>query len=343
MITTKLGGSSVVAENFCNLREICQGQKCIVVSAIGKSWRDDEKTTDLLQKFYYGREDAWQKVCQKFLRAAVVSGVNLDVEKMLFNAKKQAKTLAHCLSLGEELTAKLVAAFLKCPYLEAEKIVRFKNGKFAAKETSCNVRSAFCGLKRGVVGGFYGGSANGRVLFPRGGGDVSGAIFAVGTNSELYQNWTDVDGVCNANPQCVFGAKTIGQLSYDQMYLLAQSGAEVLHPDAVKISRKAGIPIAVGNSKSCKLFSSISFCPSHLPFISVCQKPCRVGTETTVLHNLSSIKASACVLQVAQQLKQTGIMLFKTILNDKTTKFFSSAPIVQCVFDVFSNCKRHEV
>lgn len=336
MITAKLGGSSVVAENFCHLREICDGNKCIVVSAIGKSWRGDEKTTDLLQKFYYGSEDAWQKVCQKFLRAAEVGGVNLDVEKMLFNAKRQAKTLAYCLSLGEELTAKLVASFLKCPYLEAEQLVRFKCGKFAAKETLQNIKSAFCGLKRAVVGGFYGGSADGRALFPRGGGDVSGAIFAVGTSSEMYQNWTDVDGVCNANPQCVFGAKTITQLSYDQMHQLAKNGAEVLHPDAVKIAQKAGIPIAVGNSKSRKLFSTISFCPSQLPFISVCQKPCRVGTETTVLHNLSSADASSCTFQVASRLQQTGAVLFKTILNGKTTKFFSSAPIAQCVFDVFS-------
>lgn len=341
MITAKFGGSSVVAENICHLEQICQGNKCIVVSAIGKSWRGDEKITDLLQKFYYGQEDAWQKVCQKFLRVAVVSGVKTDVEKMLFNAKRQAKTLQHCLSLGEELTAKLVASFLHFPYLEAEKILRFKNGKFASNETFANLKSAFRGLKRAVIGGFYGGSADGRVLFPRGGGDVSGAICAVGTNSELYQNWTDVDGVCNANPQCVFGARTICQLSYDEMYLLAQNGAEVLHPAAVKMAKKYGVPIAVGNSRSCQLFSTISFCPSRLPFISVCQKSNGNGIETTVLHNLSTAQASNCVFQVAKQVQQTGVALFKTILNSKTTKFFSSAPIAQCVFDVFNGCNEH--
>src|SRR3712207_8552392 len=50
--------------------------------------------------------------------------------------------------------------------------------------------------------GFYGKTENGEIkTFDRGGSDITGSIIAGALNSELYENWTDVDGVMTADPR----------------------------------------------------------------------------------------------------------------------------------------------
>src|SRR3712207_8875089 len=66
--------------------------------------------------------------------------------------------------------------------------------------------------------GFYGKTENGEIkTFDRGGSDITGSIIAGALNSELYENWTDVDGVMTADPNKDKNAKTIDHLSYEQL------------------------------------------------------------------------------------------------------------------------------
>ena len=65
--------------------------------------------------------------------------------------------------------------------------------------------------------------------------------------SSLYENWTDVYGVCVADPVKVYGVSTIRSMSYSEMRALSRGGAEVLHPSAISPAERFSIPIKIGN------------------------------------------------------------------------------------------------
>ena len=169
MITAKFGGTAVTPENLHFVKNILSpNHKVVVVSAIGKRHFGDTKTTDLLQQYFaFGNEKCWQKVCQNYQDLVEQNGIDLDLDKQLFLAKKQAKiSLAHCLSLGEELSARCVAKYLGGQFLDAQNLVIFKGNKLDLPSTISAIKGQICGNKLVVVGGFYGGNKQGRQVFP---------------------------------------------------------------------------------------------------------------------------------------------------------------------------------
>ena len=289
MITAKFGGTSITARNLYHLKEIITPfHNCVVVSAIGKEHYADTKTTDLLREYYATQsQEVWQQIADKYRRMVEVNAIEVDVEALLRDAKSRALAydMAYCTSLGEELSAKIVARYLNAKYVEAEQVVRFRGGKLCGRSTYTNAQKAFSGLNLGVIGGFYGGAEGGRATFSRGGSDVTGAILAAALNSSLYENWTDVNGVCVANPSRVHGVATVESMSYNEMLLLSKSGAEVLHPDAVAPVEKRGIPIKIGNFLNPAGASTlISHCPSQSKLLSIAERTENGVVVTTVLH-----------------------------------------------------------
>lgn len=302
MITAKFGGTSVTPRNLFHIKEILTPfHNCVVVSAIGKEHFSDVKTTDLLRDYFQSRADTtWQQIADKYRRMVEVNAIDVDVEALLAEAKSRALAfdVAYCMSLGEELSAKVVARYLNAQYVEAEQVVRFRRGKLLTQASYANAQKAFCGLNLGVIGGFYGGTEGGRDTFPRGGSDVTGAIIAAATHSTLYENWTDVNGVCVANPTRVHGVDTVESMSYREMLLLSRSGAEVLHPDAVAPVEALGIPIKIGNFFNPHGASTlISHCPSQSKLLSIAEKQIDGKVVTTVLHTFSQWQIAALISQ----------------------------------------------
>lgn len=308
MITAKFGGTAVTAQNLHCLKSIVTPHhKCVVVSAVGREHPRDIKTTDLLARHYSGDPLAWNKICQKYRRLVEVNGVSTDVDKLLFDAQRRSRAfdLSYCMSLGEELSARIVAKYLNAQYVEAQDVVVFNGKRLVVSATYANIKRAFLGLSCGVMGGFYGGliskptnlqqlsqASSARQIFPRGGGDVSGAICAAATDSTLYENWTDVYGVCLADPKRVGGVSTAQNLSYAEMRLLADSGADVLHPQAVNYVAKRAIPIKIGNYLNPQGASTlVSNCPSGLPLLLATESVSKGVYHTTVLYTLPVQKA----------------------------------------------------
>ena len=310
MITAKFGGTSITARNLFHLKEIITPfHNCVVVSAIGKEHFADVKTTDLLREYYQTHSDAvWQQIADKYKRLVEVNGIRVDVEALLCDSKRRALRfdMAYCASLGEELSAKVVAAYLNASYVEAEQVVRFKKGKFCASLTYSNAKKAFRNVSLGVIGGFYGGAEVGRATFSRGGSDVTGAILAAALNSSLYENWTDVNGVCVANPSRVHSVETIESMSYGEMLLLSRSGAEVLHPDAIAPVEKKSIPIKIGNFLNPFGASTlISHCPSQNKLLSIAEKVTADKVVTTALHAYPQWQISALISDFLRSYTQT--------------------------------------
>lgn len=292
MITAKFGGTAITPSNLHFVKScLTPNHNVVVVSAVGKEHPDDCKATDLLRNYYLSRDERfWTAFCGKYRRLTECNSVELDVDRLLFDARLRADKfdLAYCMSLGEELSAKIVAKYLSATYVEAEQTVRFGKRKLLLKDTLTAAASAFKGVELAVTGGFYGGSINSRKLFSRGGSDITGSLCAVATCASLYENWTDSYGVCVANPVKVFDVSTVCSLSYDEMFALAKAGAEVLHPDAVKPCKTYGIPIKIGNFYNPAGASTlVSNCRSAAPVLSIAERTDSYGnTVTTVLHNV---------------------------------------------------------
>lgn len=316
----------MTAENLHHVKRLAEGCGCVVVSAPGRC-ADGEKVTDMLYRHFYGDGRAWKLIENRFLKIAAVNGIRCDVEKLLWQARRRSmRSLPYCLSLGEELSARLCAQYIGAQYIEAEDCLRFDKG-FNARLSVQNLRKAFMGVKQGVMGGFYGGCDGGRRVFSRGGGDVSGCIAAVALGSSVYRNWTDVEGVCRADPRRI-QSPTIPFLSYGQMYRMAVSGAQVMHPQAVTVAKRAAMPVVVASFFNENApFTLISNCPSPLPFLSASEK---IAGERvcTVLFNLP--KSQVCRL-IAQTVKGDARVELGDFL-----RVYSKNSLLKPLYDAFS-------
>jgi aspartate kinase len=71
---------------------------------------------------------------------------------------------------------------------------------------------------------------------------------AAALSAERCDIYTDVDGVYSADPRRVKDAHRIDVIDYEEMVELATSGAQVMHPRAVEIGARYGVPIRVLSS-----------------------------------------------------------------------------------------------
>ncbi|MCB0050269.1 MAG: aspartate kinase, partial [Caldilinea sp.] len=82
----------------------------------------------------------------------------------------------------------------------------------------------------------------------RGGSDYSAAIVGAALDVDEIQIWTDVNGVMTADPRIVPNARSLHQLSYEEVAELAYYGAKVLHPKTVTPAIEKKIPVRVLNT-----------------------------------------------------------------------------------------------
>lgn len=97
-----------------------------------------------------------------------------------------------------------------------------------------------------VVAGFQGIDDAGDVTtLGRGGSDTSAAALASALHADALTIRTDVDGVYSADPRLCPNAVRRARISYGDMLLLAQKGAQVLHARCVETAARAGLPVKV--------------------------------------------------------------------------------------------------
>jgi aspartate kinase len=97
-----------------------------------------------------------------------------------------------------------------------------------------------------VVAGFQGATEDGEITtLGRGGSDTSAVALGAAVDAAAVEIYTDVNGVMTADPRIVPAAATIASCSYEDVHRLAVHGAKVIHPRAVEIGWRHGIPIKV--------------------------------------------------------------------------------------------------
>ena len=260
----KFGGTSMASGNvILSAAKIIQAEedrRYIVVSAPGKRYSGDVKVTDLLYKCSDEIErgdipafkETFEKIRVRFLNIQAEIGKDLGIEQGLDEAENAILNGAgrdYCASRGEFLAAKIMAAVLDVPFVDATEFIRFdENGALdtVTFELGAKVLAKY---SRAVIPGFYGLGVDGKVkTFSRGGGDISGSVVARSVMATLYENWTDVSGFYACDPRIVDSPKWMPELTYQELRELSYMGANVLHSESIFPVRSAGIPIRICNT-----------------------------------------------------------------------------------------------
>ncbi|MEB8073279.1 aspartate kinase [Mammaliicoccus sciuri] len=277
MKVSKFGGSSVAnseqIKKVVNIINSDDERKIVVVSAPGKRFKKDIKTTDLLIRLYekvINQLDYSNKLNQIVGRyEEIVTELNMnrsilvEIKNHLLNLinvyhDKPERLLDGLKSCGEDFNAQLIAQYnsqLGFPtrYLspkEAGIIVTDEPGNAMILESSYEKIYKLREYdEKLIIPGFFGYSENGDIVtFPRGGSDITGAILARGIKASLYENFTDVSGIFRANPTVVSQPEVIPEITYREMRELSYAGFGVFHDEALEPLYKDRIPVVIKNT-----------------------------------------------------------------------------------------------
>lgn len=164
--------------------------------------------------------------------------------------------------LGERINAPVLSAVLRASGVPSEPVdaveIIVTDNAFGSAEPLDEQTAQRCSarllplVKAGivpVVTGFVGATVNGvPTTLGRGGSDYSGAIVGAALDADVIEIWTDVNGVMTADPRVVPNARSVSQLSYEEVAELAYYGAKVLHPKTVIPAIRKKIPVRVLNT-----------------------------------------------------------------------------------------------
>lgn len=265
MRVCKFGGSCLTSataiKNIKKLKKMSNGRKIFVFSAIGKENLKDEKITDLLIDYTNAPHKATQdeiieKIIKKYEKLAKITKINVNIQEKINKYKNnylKNHDKNYFISRGEYLTAFIMAKYLKIKFIPAEKVLYFKGKKIDEKLSTKKIKYYLKKYKKIVIPGFYGINLNKKiVLLSRGGGDVSGAIFAKLSNAKIYENWTDVAGIYQVNPTYL-KSQTIQKLSYDDLAFMTQMDTKVIHQDCATILKGLHVTLQVGSAMDLSL------------------------------------------------------------------------------------------
>ncbi len=268
LITAKFGGSSLASAGMIHVvRDIVrsdEARRAIVVSAPGARYPGDVKVTDLLEGWAINKgapfDGHYLDVEQRF--ADIYQGLGLeDFDIMIRFSQMMADTeqvagISHdrlrqfAMSRGEWLHAQLIAHVLGFEFIDAAEFISFNDdGVYNHERTK--VRADAIGLRDRarngiVVPGFYGSTDAGLITtFPRDGSDITGSILAALTGSDVYENFSDVNGFLATSPKIVDNPARIDEMTYEEARELSFMGSSILQARAFKYAKVLDIPIHV--------------------------------------------------------------------------------------------------
>jgi aspartate kinase len=166
-----------------------------------------------------------------------------------------ARETDRALATGEALSAALFALGLQAQGVAARSFSGAEAGiRTAAAHLGAEVRRVYSRPLRAalaanlvpVVAGFQGIGAHGELTtLGRGGTDLSAVVLAVALRADRCELFKDVGGIMEADPHLVPGARLLQFVDAAQLELLAQLGAEIVHPVAVRRARRGRLRLVV--------------------------------------------------------------------------------------------------
>ncbi len=279
MKVCKFGGSSLAdaaqVQKVCDVIVADPDRRIAVVSAPGKRHADDTKVTDLLIACAETRlrgehgDTETDAVIERFrsihhaleLPAETMTEIEAALRGVINSDTAHAGRYMDAVkAAGEDNAARLVAATLRkggtaASYVNPGEAGLLLSGEFGRAQLLPESYDNLSHLRDRnevvVFPGFFGFTREGEVVtFPRGGSDITGSILAAATGATLYENFTDISGVCACDPRIVENPVHIAKMSYREMRELSYAGFGVLHDEAVIPAVQAGIPIRICNTNA---------------------------------------------------------------------------------------------
>lgn len=229
LIVQKFGGTSVADAD--RIRNICsiiaetkaQGHQVVVVlSAQG------DTTDDLIAK----------------------------MEEINPNASEREKDVL--LSVGEQISISLAAMCMEGMGYPAVSLTGWQagirtnsqHGNASIQNIDHDLIDHYLAMDKVVfVAGFQGVDDEGNITtLGRGGSDTTAVALAAWLNADLCQIYTDVDGVYTADPRKFAEAKKYESITYDEMLVLIDGGAQVLHKKSVLTAKQYRVLVEVLSS-----------------------------------------------------------------------------------------------
>ncbi len=259
----KFGGSSLAdAGQIKKAAEIIRSDRTrryVVPSAPGKRYDGDTKVTDMLYACYElaaRGEDvsaALEGIKARYDEIIKGLGISFSLDDAFEKIRTGMIGMAgrdYAVSRGEYLNGLILAEYLGFRFIDAADTVFFnEDGSFNPEKTNEALKKSLAACDYAVIPGFYGAMPNGTIrTFSRGGSDITGALVARAAGAAVYENWTDVSGLCMADPRIIDNPKYIKTVTYRELRELSYMGATVLHEDSIFPVKLAGIPINIRNT-----------------------------------------------------------------------------------------------
>jgi aspartate kinase len=284
MVVCKFGGSSV--QNPTQIKKVCEiiksdsARKVVVVSAPGRDEFYNEKITDHLlnyatcgrhfseQAIEITQEQSYKAIIEKF--EYLCDGLKIKKEPIIDSLISDLKNCtlegikkeAYLLSRGEHYNAKLIEQYFKSQGIKI-KLQLPETFGFILSEEYLNAKvlpQSYENMKKNfnfknedvyIVPGFYGVTNKKEYsVMSRGGSDLTGGELAYALDADIYENWTDTNGVYEVDPRVIKDAKVIPRLTFKELRLLSSKGFNVFHFNAMLNCKKSKIPINIRNTNN---------------------------------------------------------------------------------------------
>lgn len=233
-ILQKFGGTSVQTKNsrlicISKIKEsIYNGNKTVVViSAIGR--KNDPYSTDELLSLV---SENFKKNNPLYLDKLISCGE--IISSIVFTSELQSNNVNALPLIGQDIGILTDN--------------NFGNAKILNIDTS-NIEKLLSENIIPVIAGFQGVTSDGNITtLGRGGSDISAVKLATALNCDRVEFFKDVDGLMTADPKLVSKAKSIEEISYEELFELSIYGNNIIHPEAVKVAMDENIPIIIKNT-----------------------------------------------------------------------------------------------
>ncbi len=234
LILQKFGGTSVQTKKsrlMCinKIEQFLENNNklVVVISAIGR--KNDPYSTDMLLSLI---SNDFKKIYPKYMDKLISCGEIISA--IVFASELRDRDINAIPVVGKDIGIVTDDNFGNASILNinTEKIVSLLNDGIIP-----------------IIAGFQGVTCDGDITtLGRGGSDISAVKLAEVLGCNKVQFFKDVDGLMTVDPKIVVNAKSIDEISYEELFELSIFGNNIIHPKAVKIAMDNNIPIIIKNT-----------------------------------------------------------------------------------------------
>ncbi len=249
----------------------------------------------------------------------VVSAAGNSTDELLSQARRilphpPRRELDALMATGEQRSAALMAMMLEsmgCPArsFSGPQAGIYTDGRYGeASILRVEPEGLLQSLDSGelaVVAGFQGLCPNRDVsTLGRGGSDTTAVALAAALGAERCEIYTDVDGVCTADPRLLPSARLLKEIDSRDMLLLARAGSQVLHPASVRLAMEKEVPLWLLSSFRAGEGTRVLLLPEE-------RRPSLAGVtrdeEKSTVSLVGRAAGEALMARLRQELEHSGI------------------------------------